>query len=322
MNEKNRRYTIEHIKPFLSENDKIIGNIKGTYFTNVQAVKNVSHESLDWINPSKPNRQELFEISKAMIIICNSSISIDESKLANKCVIVVKNPKLIFARIANKIFKIQMDYGVHPTAFIHPEAKIHPNSYIGPFTYIGKSSIGENTMIYGHCYIYDKVKIGNNVVINSGTVIGSEGFGYVRNENKELEKFPHIAGVIIEDDVEIGSNTSIDRGSLSDTIISKGAKIDNLVHIAHNVIIGKHSAVIANAMIAGSVKIGDYSWIAPSASILEQLSTGENVVVGVGAVVTKNIPDNETWVGAPAKPINEFIELQKKFRKLSKCKLE
>lgn len=316
MNEKNRRYTIEHIKPFLNENDKIIGNVKDAYFTNVQSVDNVNHESLDWINPSKSNRQELFENSKAIIIICDNSISINEKILVNKCIIVVKDPKLTFARIVNNLFKNKIEYGIHPTAYLHPEAKIHTNSYIGPFTYVGRSSIGENTIIHGHCYIYDQIKIGNNVVINSGTVIGSDGFGYVRNENKELEKFPHIAGVIIEDDVEIGSNTSIDRGSLSDTIISKGAKIDNLVHIAHNVIIGKHVAVIANAMIAGSVKIGDYSWIAPSASILEQLRIGESVVVGVGAVVTKNIPDNETWTGAPAKPISEFIELQKKFKKL------
>ena len=124
--------------------------------------------------------------------------------------------------------------------------------------------------------------------------------------------------MIIEDFVEVGSNTSIDRGSLGNTIIKEGAKIDNLVHIAHNVIVGKSCLVIANSMIGGSTIIDDFSWIAPSASILNQVKIGKNVTVGMGAVVTKSIPDGETWTGVPAKPMQEFLEIQKKIKALSK----
>lgn len=138
----------------------------------------------------------------------------------------------------------------------------------------------------------------------------------MRNEKGELEKFPHLAGVIIEDNVDIGSNTSIDRGALSDTIIRQGAKIDNLVHIAHNVIVGRHSTIIANAMIAGSTKIGDFSWVAPSASVLQQLTIGTRVTIGVGSVVTKNVPDEETWTGVPARPLKEFVAIQNKLKNL------
>src|SRR5690606_230154 len=123
-----------------------------------------------------------------------------------------------------------------------------------------------------------------NVTINAGTVIGAEGFGYQRNENGEFEKFPHIGGVIINDNVDVGSNTSIDRGALGNTIIGEGAKIDNLVHIAHNVKVGKHAAVIAHAMIGGSSVIGDYSWVAPNSAIRDQISIGNRVTVGLGAV--------------------------------------
>ena len=130
--------------------------------------------------------------------------------------------------------------------------------------------------------------------------------------NKEFEKFPHIGGVVIEDDVEIGANACIDKGTLGDTIIRKGSKLDNFVHIAHNVTIGQHTAVIAHAMIGGSTVIGNYSWIAPSVVIRDGLNIGNNVLVGLGAVVTKNIPDNETWAGIPAMHLDKFLNIKKK----------
>ena len=146
----------------------------------------------------------------------------------------------------------------------------------------------------------------------------SNGFGYSRNEEFEFEKFPHVGGVIIEDNVEIGANTCIDRGALGNTVIKTGTKIDNLVHIGHNCVIGKHCAIIANSMLGGSVVIKDYSWIAPSASILNQLSIGEKVTIGLGSVVNKSVPDGETWMGVPAKPLKEFADIQKAMKKLIK----
>ncbi len=317
VNNLDKKYFARDIKEYLVNGEEIIGsNSDSMWFTNVAASKYVNHESLDWVNPSNSQKQYLFEISKAKIIIVDDSIAIDKAQLANRCIIVSNDPKFTFATIVNNI-KMQKYFGkIHKMSSISPDASIHESVYIGPNTNIGKVKIGKNSVIHGNCTIYDNVQIGNNVTINAGTVIGSEGFGYVKNEQNENIKFPHLAGVLIGNDVEIGSNTSIDRGSLSDTIIEDGVKIDNLVHIAHNVKIRRDSVVIANSMIGGSTIIGFNTWIAPSVSILEQLQIGNNVVVGVGAVVTKNIPDGETWAGSPAKPIKEFVRIQKIIKSL------
>lgn len=311
-------YSLNDILNLLPIGYKVEGSNNDISFDNVKPIEEANEKSLVWIKGKKENKQELVEKTLAKIIICDPNLLINKKLSKQKCFIIVSDPKLTFLRIAEHFFVHKKKYGVHVSAIIDPEAEISPNSYIGPLTYIGKSKIGENTFIDGNCFIYDDVIIGNNVRVQAGTVIGSDGYGYQRNENMVFEKFPHIGGVVIEDNVDIGSNTCIDRGALGDTIIKEGAKIDNLVHVAHNVVIGKHCAVIANAMLGGSVIIADYSWVAPSASILNQVSIGENVTVGMAAVVTKNIPDGETWAGVPARPLKEFIETQKAIKNLTR----
>ncbi len=208
--------------------------------------------------------------------------------------------------------------------YISPSAVIHENAtldrrkvYIGHFSVIGKCKIGENVVIKNNVVIEDNVIIGNNVVIESGTVIGKDGFGYSKNPlTNEYIKFPHKGKVIIEDDVEIGANTCIDRGALSDTIIKKGSKIDNLVHIAHNVEIGENSIIIAGSVIGGSTKVGKNSWLAPSVTLRNGIDIGENVVVGLGSVVTKDLESDKTYSWFPAIEFSNFIELWKKIKKL------
>ncbi|MBL7915296.1 MAG: UDP-3-O-(3-hydroxymyristoyl)glucosamine N-acyltransferase [Bacteroidia bacterium] len=309
-----QNFSIKDLKNTLGENIQFAGDRSDITFVNAKSIFDADSNSLTWISSSRNDKDVLIKNSTASIIICDDKI--DTAKFKNKCFVIVENPRLAFLRIIKSLFSNLPAWGIHPTAYIHPEAIVNKNSHIGPFTYIGKCEINEGCIIYGHNYIYDNVKIGKNVIIHAGTVIGADGFGYEKNTDGELEKFPHIGGVIIEDDVEIGSNTCIDRGTLGNTQIGYGAKIDNLVHIAHNVIIGKHTAVIANSMIGGSTKIGDYSWIAPSASLRDTIQIGNKVTVGVAAVVTKSIPDNETWTGNPAKPLDEFLEIQKKIKNL------
>jgi len=142
---------------------------------------------------------------------------------------------------------------------------------------------------------------GKNVQIGQNCSIGNDGFQYVHGPKGDIVKFPHFGNIIIEDNVEIANNVCIDRGALSNTIIRKGVKIDNLVHIAHNVEIGENTMVVALAMIAGSVKIGKNCWISPSSSIREQLTIGDNVLIGLGAVVIKDVESNSVMVGNPAK---------------------
>jgi len=184
---------------------------------------------------------------------------------------------------------------------------------------VGKCEIGEGTVIHGHVHIYNSnVKIGKNVIIHAGTVIGVDGFGYERNESSKLEYFPSIGGVIIEDDVEIHSNVNVDRGTLGDTLIGRGTKIDKFCHIGHNVVIGKHCVITAHCMLGGSAQIGDYAWIAPCVCIREGgIKIGSHAFVGMAAVVTKDVPDGTMVVGAPARRIEEYKKILKAVKQLA-----
>jgi len=255
--------------------------------------------------------------TQAGMVICGDDQSVDELADSGKTFILVDNPRLSFLRLVRALFVEPRPSGIHATAVVHPEAKIHPDAYMGPFTYVGKCEIGAGTVIHGHVHIYSNTRIGRNVTVHAGTVIGADGFGYERNESGELEKFPHVGGVVIEDNVEIGANTCVDRGTLGDTVIREGAKVDNLVHVAHNVIIGRHAAVIANAMLGGSTRIGDYAWIAPSACLRDMISIGEGALVGLGALVVKDVPDGVTVMGAPARPAEEYKRTLKALKQLT-----
>ncbi|MDB5101692.1 MAG: UDP-3-O-(3-hydroxymyristoyl)glucosamine N-acyltransferase [Cyanobacteria bacterium RYN_339] len=220
--------------------------------------------------------------------------------------VLVKDPRLAFLRVVQRYFEEATAPGIHPTALVDPAARIDPTASIGPYCRVGRCEIGAGSVLHGHNFLANKTRLGRNVVVHPGTVIGADGFGYQRNEDGEFEKFPHVGGVLIEDDVEIGANTCIDRGTIGDTVIRQGAKIDNLVHIAHNADIGRHTAVIANAMVAGSTRIGDFGWIAPSASVINGLTLGDHVTVGLAAVVVKNVPAGTTVMGMPARPAPEY----------------
>lgn len=294
-------YAIEDIKKQIVGDFLITGQEDSVKFDKVRPINEADENTLVWLNPNRKDKKQLLEATRAKVIIC----SLDEAEHvdSNKVYVHVKEPKLVYLRIVDAYFTQKPAYGIHESAVIHPEAKIHKNVYIGPLTYVGKAVIGENTLIMGSCHIMDQTQIGKDVMIQPGTVIGAEGFGYARNENGQLERFPHIGGVVIEDDVEIGANTCIDRGTLGNTLVRKGAKIDNLVHIAHNADVGENAAVIAHAMVAGSTKIGANSWIAPSSCLRDGIEIGRNATVGLAALVTKNIPDNEVWAGFPARKI-------------------
>jgi acetyltransferase-like isoleucine patch superfamily enzyme len=148
-----------------------------------------------------------------------------------------------------------------------------------------------------------EIKYGKNFIVGDNCSIGNDGFGYIKDEMGRWIKFPHFGDIIIGDDVEIGSNVCIDRGSLSNTIIGSGVKVDNFVHIAHNVEIGENTLIIAQSMIGGSTKIGKNCWISPSVSIKNGISIGDNVLIGMGAVVLKDVENNKVMVGNPAKEL-------------------
>lgn len=285
---------------------EIVGDLNRDFSNPVSIYEAKSNLDICFSTHEKHEILDIINNTKAGVILCKKYEDfLTQLKIIDKTLILVKDPRLCFLRLVEAFFVPKIEYKIHPTAIIHPEAKIHSNVHIGPFTQIGKCEIGENTIIYGNTHIYSNSKIGSNVVIHSGVIIGSDGFGYQRNEDGLLEKFPHIGGVIVEDNVEIGANTCIDKGTLGHTRIGQGTKIDNLVHIAHNVKIGNHVIITAHVMIAGSTVIGDYTWIAPCACIREKISIGRNVTVGLAALVGKNLEDESVVVGLPAKKINK-----------------
>ena len=292
----------------------LIGPSDNVVFNNVKAVEHADTSSLVFITKGRVDKLAILESTNAKIVI------IDRSDLhitkPGKTLILVDDPKVVFSRIANKYFAQTIEYLIHPSAVIHPQTVVHERVKIGPNCVIGKGEIGEGTIIYGNVYIFDNFVIGKNVTINPGSVIGAEGFGFNRENGGKGVPFPHYGRTIIEDDVHIGSNTSIDRGALSDTIIRRGAKIDNLVHISHNVSVGEDAFVVAQAMIGGSTRIGSGAYIAPCAAIKDQLEIGDNAFVGMSAAVNTDIPAKEIWTGVPAQSLEKIKVFNKKLRTL------
>lgn len=210
--------------------------------------------------------------------------------------------RLDFIRVLARFFaRPRPEPGIHRSAVIAPDARIGEDVTIGPLCTVADSAeIGCGSVLYAGVHIYSGVRIGARVTIHAGTVIGADGFGFDRNAAGELERFPHLGGVVIEDDVEVGSNVSIDRGALEDTWIGPRVRIDNLVHVAHNVHIGADAAIAAHAMLAGSSSVGEEAWVAPCAALRDGVQVGARALVGIGAVVTGAVAEGVTMFGNPA----------------------
>ena len=293
--------------------DFLISKIEGAadlFFDNPASPQSADKHSITWIKKSK-DIQEKIRSTKSSFVVIKEKADLELDENINKAILFSENPKLTFARICRKFFEQREPTIIHQSAIVSKEASVHASTSIGANCVIGKSTIGANCEIRANTIIGDEVTIGENVIIDYSAVLGSQGYGFYKNQENQIESFPQLGGISIGNDVYIGANTTIDRGTLDDTIIGNGSKIDNLVHIAHNAVIGNNVIIIANSMIAGSVRIKDCSWIAPSASILNQTEIGEGSTVGLGSVVLKNIPRDQTYLGNPARPVKEFLKFQK-----------
>ena len=293
---------VSEIIDFLSEKViRIDGPEREVYIDNLAEVERVNETTLDWINPSKQNKQEIAETSKARVLLVDESIA----PIEGKTLIRVKNPKVALAEVGNHFFVEKIKPGIHPTAIIDPDAKLGKDVAVGPYSIIGKAVIGDDCVIDSNVRIYDEVVMGKGCVVKAGAVLGGAGFGYEQDENGNKFRFPQIGQLIIGDYVEVGSNTCIDRGALADTVIGDYTKINNLCHIAHNNKIGKNVTITGCVNVSGSNTIDDNVWIAPNSSIRGWVHIEEGATVGMGAVVVKNVPAGETWVGNPAKKLEK-----------------
>lgn len=260
------------------------------------------------------NATQIIAQTACKLIIIPEELLASNSATQGKAFLIHENPKQLLIDFCKEFLAFEAPNSsdkIHATAIIEEGAKIAENNRIGANVFISENSeIGSNISI-GQNTVIKNATIGDNVKIGSNTTIGENGFGYSKLENGEIELFPHYGRVLIKEEVHIGNNTCIDRGSLSDTVINHGVKIDNLVHIAHNVQIGKNSLIIACSMIAGSVVIGENSWVAPSSAIRNAIAIGNNTTIGIGSTVTKSVADNETVLGSPAIPLDDFLSLRK-----------
>jgi UDP-3-O-[3-hydroxymyristoyl] glucosamine N-acyltransferase len=256
------------------------------------------------------------ERSEATAILVSGDL-----KSAQKVLIRVPNARIAVARLLPLFFPPDEHApGIHPTAVVAASAQIDPTAHIGPYCVIGDRvrigarsalvggnhigrdcRIGESTCLFPNVTIYAKTQIGNRVSIHAGTVIGSDGYGYAFDEGQHC-KVLQVGQVIIHDDVEIGANTAIDRAALGATVIGQGTKIDNLVHVAHNVMMGKHCLIMGQVGFAGSTQLGDYCVVASQSGIAGHLKLGKQVTVGAKSGVMRDIPDGGTVLGIPAAP--------------------
>jgi UDP-3-O-[3-hydroxymyristoyl] glucosamine N-acyltransferase len=226
--------------------------------------------------------------------------------------IFVDNPRLEFTRLAKRITHALPKIGISKSAVIADSAKIGRDCYIDDYVVIGDNCIiGNNTIIESKANLQN-CKVGDNCSIQPNTTIGSDGFAFERTDDAlELEKFPHYGKVVIENDVEIFANCSIARGSLSDTIIGQGTKIDALCHIAHNVTIGKNTELTAGTIVGGSTTIGNNCWLGLNSTIKNKIKIGDHVIVGSGSSVIYDIVDEDIVAGVPAKSIKKKVTANK-----------
>lgn len=217
------------------------------------------------------------------------------------CQLKVNDPRAVFFAVVDFFWGVKTPASISSFACVEEGAVIGKNVSIGPYTYVSSQTvIGDDCTIGANVVLKGKIHIGDRCVIQSGAVIGEDGFAYTKEPGK-LVFVKHYGGVWIGDDVAIGANTCIARGTIDDTLIKNMAKIDNLCHIAHNTVIGERAEIIASTTVMGSVHIGDDSWIATS-MIRDQRHVGDRCVVGMGSVVVKDVPDDVTVAGNPARP--------------------
>lgn len=264
-------------------------------------LNNLKSNSMTWIRDvNSYNVSLLYDINN-LLVICNQ---VDNPNTLNGNFILTDNPHSVYFSLLSEFFDTRQTRILEHSNSVIESKSIGKNVSIGHFCYIGKDVIIEdNVTIHNNVSIDGKIHIGKNSIIYSGVVIGMDGYGYFDDVDNNHKRVPHLGGVMIGENVEIGANTCIAKGCLGDTIISDDVKIDNLCHIAHNVFIGKRSKIIALSMLAGSSVIGEDVWVAPCSAVKNQVVVGDNSLVGLGAVVLKNVEPNTVVAGVPAKAL-------------------
>jgi UDP-3-O-[3-hydroxymyristoyl] glucosamine N-acyltransferase len=285
---------------------------------------------------SNPKYEEYIYVTKSSVCIVNKSFEPAKSIPETLTLVKVEDAYACFAKLLEVYSQMSKKQPkIETPSYIAENAQIGEGLYLGAFAYIGDNAkIGNNVTIYPNAYIGENVvigdgtvihpgasiyadcKIGRNCIIHGGVIIGADGFGFAPDENGEYQKVPQIGNVILEDNVEVGSNTTIDRATMGSTIIRKGVKIDNLCQIAHNVEIGKNTAMAAQVGIAGSAKIGEHVMIGGQAGISGHLHIADGTKIVAQSGIPSSVKKADTLMGSPGIPMEDFKKSYFGFRKL------
>lgn len=265
---------------------------------------------------SNPKYTPYIYETKASIVLINEDVQLE--KPVSATLIRVKNAYECVAKLLQMYAaSLPKKTGVHPLAFVSESAQIGKDVYIGPFTFVGEGvKIGDGSIINPNVTIYDGCQIGKNVTIHAGSVIGADGFGFAPN-TEGYEKIPQLGIVIIEDNVEIGANTCIDRSTMGQTVIHKGVKLDNLIQVAHNCEIGENTVMSAQVGMAGSTKIGSWCMVGGQAGFAGHIHVADKTMVGAQCGVINNTKGNgENLIGSPAMDPKDFFKAKALYRRL------
>lgn len=323
------KFTAEQIAKVLD--GKIEGN-KEAEVNTLSKIEEGKPGSLSFL--ANPKYTPYIYDTKASIVIVNSDFQ--ASKALSCTIIRVKDAYTAFSQLLDMYNQVKLNKsGISAQAAISESAKIGENVYIGEFVVIGENTvignnakiypqtfigenckIGENTTLFSGVKIYTDCIIGNDCTFHAGVVIGSDGFGFAPQASNSYKKVAQIGNVIIEDNVEIGANSTIDRATLGSTIIRKGVKLDNLIQIAHNVEIGENTVMAALSGISGSTKVGKNCMIGGQVGMSGHITIGDNVKIGAQAGIISNVKDNETIIGSPAIDVRSFMRSSVYFKKL------
>ncbi len=326
------QFTAKQIGEFLN------GTVEGDENAKVSTLSKIEEGvegSLCFLSNPK-YEHHLYTTNASVVIVSKDFVATQEFT----CTLVrVDNPYSAFSILLDKyneaISLSQRRTGIQEPSFIHPSAKIGANVYVGPFCVVEEGAIigdntqllpqsfvGVNSKVGADCVLHPGVKVykecvlGDRVVIHSNTVIGSDGFGFAPQKDGSYNKIAQIGNVVIEDDVEIGANTAIDRATMGSTFIRKGVKLDNLIQIAHNVDVGSHSVIAAQTGISGSTKLGSNAVLGGQVGVAGHLTLGRGTQVGAQAGINFNTEENKQWHGSPAQPLKEWMRATVIFKRL------
>jgi UDP-3-O-[3-hydroxymyristoyl] glucosamine N-acyltransferase len=329
------KFTAEQIAEILE--GEVVGNPNAEVFK-LSKIEEGQEGSLTFL--SNPKYQSFIYTTKASVTIVNSTF-VPEAVLTTT-LIKVEDAYSAFTKLLEFYNQVKLNKtGIEPLSFIDESAQYGVDLYLGSFSYIGKNVvlgnnvkiypnsfvgdnavIGDNVTIFAGGKIYSETVIGNNCTIHSGAIIGSDGFGFAPNADGTYKKIPQIGNVVIEDDVEIGACTTIDRATMGSTIIRKGVKLDNQIQIAHNVEIGENTVIAAQTGIAGSTKIGKNGMIGGQVGFAGHITVGDNVGIKAKSGITKNVKDGQIMQGSLAFGYTDFSKSYVHFKNLPKIVAE